>query len=71
MSNEPHTASQPSLLECDMIMKGGIRSEEADEIEGLDMPEMGVYAYPEFDTALASVGAHPPMSPEAPSPTTF
>ena len=30
------------------VMKGGIRSDEEDEIEGLDMPEMGVYAYPEF-----------------------
>jgi Amt family ammonium transporter len=28
--------------------KGGIRSAEADEIAGLDMPEMGVLAYPEF-----------------------
>ncbi len=28
--------------------KGGIRSAEADEIEGLDLPEMGVAAYPEF-----------------------
>ncbi|HEX4983585.1 MAG TPA: ammonium transporter [Ilumatobacteraceae bacterium] len=28
--------------------KGGIRSKEADEINGLDIPEMGVLAYPEF-----------------------
>ena len=28
--------------------KGGIRSKEADELEGLDVPEMGVLAYPEF-----------------------
>jgi Amt family ammonium transporter len=28
--------------------KGGIRSKEADEIAGLDLPEMGVLAYPEF-----------------------
>ena len=28
--------------------KGGIRSKEADEIAGLDIPEMGVHAYPEF-----------------------
>ena len=27
------------------IMKGGIRSEEADEIAGLDLPEMGALAY--------------------------
>ena len=28
--------------------KGGIRSSEEDEIAGLDIPEMGVAAYPEF-----------------------
>jgi ammonium transporter, Amt family len=28
--------------------KGGIRSAEEDEINGLDIPEMGVVAYPEF-----------------------
>ena len=28
--------------------KGGIRSKEADELIGLDEPEMGVYAYPHF-----------------------
>ena len=36
----------------DKIVKGGIRSEEAHEIAGLDMPEMGVLAYPDF------VGTH-------------
>jgi ammonium transporter, Amt family len=30
------------------MTKGGIRSAEADEIAGLDIPEMGVLAYPEF-----------------------
>jgi Amt family ammonium transporter len=30
------------------LTKGGIRSAEADEIAGLDMPEMGAHAYPEF-----------------------
>ncbi len=30
------------------LTKGGIRSEPADEIAGLDLPEMGVLAYPEF-----------------------
>ncbi|HEY3671359.1 MAG TPA: hypothetical protein VGN51_10530, partial [Acidimicrobiia bacterium] len=29
----------------DKLMKGGIRSEEADEIAGLDLPEMGALAY--------------------------
>src|SRR3954452_5233163 len=28
--------------------KGGIRSKEEDEVTGLDIPEMGVHAYPEF-----------------------
>ena len=28
--------------------KGGIRSSEDDELDGLDLPEMGVLAYPEF-----------------------
>ena len=30
------------------LTKGGIRSEEEDEIAGLDLPEMGILAYPEF-----------------------
>ena len=34
------------------IMKGGIRSDEADEIAGLDIPEMGALAYPEFEFAI-------------------
>ena len=37
------------------VMKGGIRSEEADELAGLDLPEMGVLAYPEFDMIAAEV----------------
>ncbi len=32
----------------DMVTKGGIRSEEEDELVGLDLPEVGVLAYPEF-----------------------
>jgi hypothetical protein len=28
--------------------KGGIRSKEEDEMVGLDIPEVGVHAYPEF-----------------------
>jgi len=32
--------------------KGGIRSAEADEISGLDLGEMGVYAYPEFEATI-------------------
>ena len=34
------------------LMKGGIRPTEEDEMAGLDLPEMGVLAYPEF------VGSH-------------
>ena len=30
------------------LTKGGIRTDEEDEIAGLDLPEMGVLAYPEF-----------------------
>jgi Amt family ammonium transporter len=30
------------------LTEGGIRSDEADELAGLDIPEMGVHAYPEF-----------------------
>ena len=37
--------------------KGGIRSAEADEIEGLDLPEMGVLAYPEFVTSHTGQGS--------------
>jgi Amt family ammonium transporter len=32
----------------DKVMKGGIRSSEEEELVGLDLPEMGVLAYPEF-----------------------
>ena len=59
------------------LTKGGIRSVEADEIAGLDRPEMGVLAYdnlqireidivgmdPADDIVLASAG-------ESPDPTT-
>jgi Amt family ammonium transporter len=34
------------------VTKGGIRSVEADEIGGLDLPEMGALAYPEFEMAI-------------------
>ena len=37
---------QDTISKC--VGKGGIRSKEADEIAGLDLPEMGVQAYPEF-----------------------
>ena len=34
----------------DHLTEGGIRSDVDDEIAGLDLPEMGVLAYPEFHT---------------------
>lgn len=40
----------------DKLTKGGIRSSQEDELAGLDLPEMGVLAYPEFGvTAEVSV----------------
>jgi ammonium transporter, Amt family len=36
----------------DKVTKGGIRSSEEDEIAGLDLPEMGSLAYPEFEMAI-------------------
>jgi Amt family ammonium transporter len=47
----------------DKLTKGGIRSSEADEIEGLDMPEMGAHAYPEFHLHEGEVGGHGGGSP--------
>ena len=55
------------------LMKGGIRPTAEMEIEGMDMPEMGALAYPEFEPFADSslIGSHvgggsPTM--EAPSP---
>lgn len=39
------------------MTKGGIRPSEADELAGLDMAEMGVLAYPEFDPFAAETPA--------------
>jgi ammonium transporter, Amt family len=36
---------------------GGIRSNEEDEVVGLDLPEMGVLAYPEFVTSGGSISS--------------
>jgi ammonium transporter, Amt family len=41
------------------LTKGGIRSTAEDEIAGLDMGEMGVLAYPEFDTATTKAAPDP------------
>ncbi len=38
----------------DKLTKGGIRSEEADEIGGVDMPEMGVLGYVDISTPAES-----------------
>jgi Amt family ammonium transporter len=44
------------------LTKGGIRSSSEDEIAGLDLPEMGVLAYPEFDTATTKAAPDPVLS---------
>ncbi|HET7718355.1 MAG TPA: hypothetical protein VFK43_00215, partial [Acidimicrobiales bacterium] len=43
----------------DKVTKGGIRSAEEHELMGLDLPEMGVLAYPEFTGSHTSHGATP------------
>ncbi len=51
----------------DTLTKGGIRSTREDEIAGLDMGEMGVYAYPEFieePVDATSVPAEPAVDEE-------
>jgi len=45
------------------LTKGGIRSEEADELLGLDVPEMGALAYPEFHMHEGEVSGHGGGSP--------
>ena len=49
------------------LTKGGIRSEQADEIAGLDLPEMGVYAYPEFEHVIHDAEGEA-MAASPPSP---
>ena len=49
------------------LMKGGIRSVEAEEIAGLDLPEMGAMAYPEFvelDVVAERTGGISPTNEE-------
>lgn len=41
----------------DALTSGGIRSSEEDEVAGLDLPEMGILAYPEFAGTHESYGA--------------
>jgi Amt family ammonium transporter len=37
------------------VMKGGIRPSAEMELEGMDIPEMGALAYPEFERAIEAV----------------
>jgi Amt family ammonium transporter len=49
------------------LTAGGIRSDEADEIGGLDLPEMGALAYPEFvevDVIAVGTGGISPTNEE-------
>jgi Amt family ammonium transporter len=41
----------------DKLTKGGIRPTEEDELAGMDLPEMGVLAYPEFNGSHSGVTA--------------
>jgi Amt family ammonium transporter len=41
----------------DVLTKGGIRSNPEDEVAGLDLPEMGVLAYPDFAGTHEGLGA--------------
>ena len=52
------------------LTKGGIRSAEADEIEGLDVPEMGALAYPEFFTIDSTPSSEPTPSEPVREPVT-
>ena len=42
---------------CNALTKGGIRSNAEDEVAGLDLPEMGVLAYPDFAGTHESLGS--------------
>jgi ammonium transporter, Amt family len=42
------------------LTKGGIRPTAEDELAGLDLPEMGVLAYPEFQGSHSGVGSNAP-----------
>lgn len=47
-----------------VIFKGGIRSNEEDEIAGLDVPEMGVLAYPDFSGTHETYGEWETQEPD-------
>ena len=48
------------------LTKGGIRPTPEDEMAGLDLPEMGVLAYPEFQGSFSGVGTNAPAGAPAP-----
>lgn len=48
------------------LTKGGIRSDPEDEVAGLDLPEMGVLAYPEFSGSYELSGSGSRSSTPAP-----
>ena len=54
------------------LMKGGIRPSDDVELEGLDIPEMGVLAYPDFlpEEMLGDGARRPPVSVSASSAVT-
>jgi len=47
------------------LTKGGIRPTPEDEMAGLDLPEMGVLAYPEFQGSFSGVGTNAPTGAPA------
>jgi Amt family ammonium transporter len=49
------------------LTKGGIRPSEEDELAGLDLPEMGVQAYPEFSGGLGGIGTERESHESVPS----
>lgn len=49
----------------DKLTSGGIRSSAEDEIAGLDLPEMGVLAYPTFDVAIPTSEVQAAQAPPA------
>jgi len=52
----------------DMVMKGGIRPLADIEVEGMDIPEMGALAYPEFHLHRDQVTGHGGGSPTLEEP---
>jgi len=47
----------------DKLTKGGIRPSEEDELAGLDLPEMGVLAYPEFVVTHSGASSDDSVTP--------